>query len=233
MHFRVRDSDEAGKRNKLSKRENSVVLIRNEEFLNVATHGLGFLLSIVGGVYLFQLALMAPLDWGMVSATVFIISMCVLYFASTAYHWHAWRNDGESFRLKIFDHIAIYFLIAGTYTPFTLLLLEGTSARLILISVWSLAIIGTLFKLRFGDRYPFVSLGFYLLMGWMIIFDIFQLVELGTVFTLSFLLAGGICYTLGTLFYMNKTWKYHHPVWHLFVLGGTMSHFVSICSLYF
>lgn len=209
------------------------ISLSDAEFLNVATHGVGLIMSVIGGIYLLQLALTHALDWGMMSAVIFVLSMCVLYFASTAYHWHAWRNERDSFRLKIFDHIAIYFLIAGTYTPFTLLLLEGTSARLILISVWSLAIIGTLFKLRFGDRYPVVSLGFYLLMGWMIIFDLYQLIELGTIFTLSFLLAGGISYTLGTFFYMNKTWKYHHPVWHLFVLGGTTSHFVSICSLYF
>ena len=210
-----------------------VISIRDEEFLNMATHALGLIMSVIGGMYLLQLAISTPLEWGMLSAVIFILSMCVLYFASTAYHLYTWRNEIDSFRLKIFDHIAIYFLIAGTYTPFTLLLLEGESARMILISVWSLAILGTLFKLRFGDRYPWVSLGFYLLMGWMIIFDVYQLIELGTIFTLSFLLAGGISYTLGTFFYMNKSWRYHHPVWHIFVLLGTTSHFISICSLYF
>ncbi len=210
-----------------------VISIRDEEFLNMATHALGLIMSVIGGMYLLQLAISTPMEWGMLSAVIFILSMCVLYFASTAYHLYTWKNEMDSFRLKIFDHIAIYFLIAGTYTPFTLLLLEGESARMILISVWSLAILGTLFKLRFGDRYPWVSLGFYLLMGWMIIFDVYQLIELGTIFTLSFLLAGGISYTLGTFFYMNKSWRYHHPVWHIFVLLGTTSHFISICSLYF
>ncbi|NBB89153.1 MAG: hemolysin III family protein [Bacteroidetes bacterium] len=217
----------------MSKKDHRLILIKNEEFLNVATHGLGFLMSIVGGIYLFQLALTAPFEWGMMAATVFILSMCVLYFASTVYHWYSWQKGKDHFRLKMFDHIAIYFLIAGTYTPFTLLLLEGLSARIIFSAVWGLAILGTLFKLKFGDAYPWISLVLYLLMGWLIIIDIGQLIELGTLFTLSFLLAGGISYTLGTIFYVNKSWKYHHPVWHLFVIGGTTSHFVSICSLYF
>jgi len=209
------------------------ISLKDEEFLNVLTHGLGLVMSLVGGVYLFRLAWSSSLAGGALAAIVFILSMCVLYFASTAYHLYSWRKGKDSFRLKIFDHIAIYFLIAGTYTPFTLLLLEGPAARGILIAVWSLAAVGTAFKLTFGDRYPWISLLFYILMGWMIVFDLQQLIALGEVFTLSFLLAGGVSYTLGTVFYMNKAWPYHHPVWHGFVLVGTASHFVSICSLYF
>jgi len=219
-------------KNSVVDKDNKLTLLKDEEFLNVLTHGLGFLMSIVGGIYLFRLALTRHLDWGMMSAVVFILSMCVLYLASTAYHLYSWKTGEDAFRLKMFDHIAIYFLIAGTYTPFTLLLLEGPSARIILATVWFLALLGTSFKLIFGERYPWVSLIFYILMGWLIIFDIRQLIELGTLFTLSFLLAGGISYTLGTIFYVNKSWRYHHPIWHIFVLVGTTSHFISVCSLF-
>jgi hemolysin III len=189
-------------------------------------------MSIVGGIYLFRLALQTPVSWGVEAAIIFILCLCLLYFASTAYHYYSWHSKNDSFRLKMFDHIAIYFLIAGTYTPFTLLLLEGMSARIILAAVWGLAILGIAFKLQFGEKYPWVSLLFYLFMGWLILFDLRELIELGNVFTLSFLLAGGVSYSLGTVFYVNRSWKYNHAFWHLFVLLGSVSHFISICSLY-
>jgi hemolysin III len=206
--------------------------LTDEEFLNVVSHGLGLVMSIVGGIYLFRLAFQSEISWGVEAAIIFILCLCLLYFASTAYHYYSWQRNNDSFRLKIFDHIAIYFLIAGTYTPFTLLLLEGMSARIILISVWSLALLGTVFKLCFGEKYPWVSLLFYLFMGWLILFDLRELIELGSVFTLSFLLAGGLSYSLGTIFYVNRSWKYNHAFWHLFVILGSVSHFISICSLY-
>jgi hemolysin III len=101
-----------------------------------------------------------------------------------------------------------------------------------LASVWSLAIIGTIFKLLFHDNYPWISLLLYIFMGWIILFDIQNLYQVSDIFTLSFLIGGGVSYTIGTLFYMNTKWKFHHPIWHLFVLLGTGSHFIGVCSLY-
>jgi hemolysin III len=207
-------------------------LIQQEELWNVITHGLGVVMSIVGGVYLLNLALTESLPWGVLSASVFILTMLILYIASTLYHAHNLRFDQDSIRLKLFDHIAIYFLIAGTYTPFTLILLDGFSGYVMLASVWSLAIIGTIFKLLFHDNYPWISLLLYIFMGWIILFDIQNLYQVSDIFTLSFLIGGGVSYTIGTLFYMNTKWKFHHPIWHLFVLLGTGSHFIGVCSLY-
>jgi len=202
---------------------------RNEELVNVITHGTGALLSIVGTVALVIHAVASADVWRIVTYPVFGLTMILLYTASTLYHAQA--DPVQKARLKVFDHVSIYYLIAGTYTPVTIVALRNDWGWAVFGVIWALALAGTVFKLKFTGRFPVVSTILYVAMGWTAIVAIFPLMRNLTGPQLAWLLAGGIFYTGGVAFYAWRRLKYNHAIWHICVLGGTASHFVLFWML--
>lgn len=198
-----------------------------EEVWNSLIHGVGIALSIAGLVLLVTLSSVYGNVWAIVSTAIFGTSMIVLYSASTIYH--AVPNLEAKKKLKKFDHISIYYLIAGTYTPFLLVNLRGTMGWTVFGIIWGLALIGTFLKIFTQSSGTKVwSIGLYLIMGWMIVIASKELVsELPTI-GLIFLILGGLFYTLGIFFYVWKSKKYTHAIWHFFVLLGTIMHFFAV-----
>lgn len=198
-----------------------------EEIWSSIIHGIGAALSIAGLVVLVMFSAIYGDAWSVVSTAVFGTSMIVLYTASTVYH--AVPNPEIKKRLKKFDHISIYYLIAGSYTPFLLVTMRGTTGWTVFGIVWGLALIGTFLKLfTQGSGTKIWSIGLYLLMGWMIILASNELFsELPTI-GLIFLVLGGLFYTFGIFFYVWKSKKYTHAIWHFFVLLGTIMHFFAV-----
>lgn len=199
-----------------------------EEWLNVGTHALGLLLSIAGLLALVTRAILADSTRQLVSFSVFAISMIALYAASTAYHVS--REPRLRMRLRTVDHSSIYLLIAGTYTPFTLVTLQGPIGWTIFGITWGMAAAGITLKLFFTGRFRLASTLIYLFMGWLIVFFIKPLVAALPVAGLAWLLAGGIAYTLGALLYSIRRIPYNHALFHGFVLLGTICHFVAVYS---
>ncbi len=193
-----------------------------EESLHTLTHGVGVVLSIGCSVaMLFRAAALegvAPL----LAVTVFGLSLFVLYLASTLYHAATAPRAKRAF--QIFDHVAIYYLIAGTYTPFALVALGGTLGWTMFAVVWTMAAAGTIFELVTQGSRQKLSLLFYLATGWVVIFFIGPMIEQLSSAGLWWLAAGGIFYTAGTVFYAWKRIPYNHAIWHLFVLAGSAAH---------
>ena len=202
--------------------------MHREEIANAITHGIGALASAAAGAVLITLVAQSGTRLQMVSAVVFCVSMLLLYTASTLYH--AIPSQAAKRRLKVFDHCAIYMLIAGTYTPFALIGLRGPVGWWLFGVAWGLAVIGITFKLFFTGRFKLFSTLVYIGMGWMAIFAIQPMIVNIPFASLMWLLAGGVAYTAGTLFYHNKRLRYSHAVWHLFVLAGSACHFIAVIS---
>ena len=200
---------------------------RTEEIWSASVHFAGVLLSILFSFFMIYSAAQSRDATLIFSVSVFGASMITLYTASTLYH--AVKNPQKKRALKKFDHIAIYYLIAGTYTPFMLVSLSSTTGIVLFSTVWTLAVVGTFLKLfSSGDGKKFWSIGLYLGMGWMVVIASKQLYEQLPAAGLGFLVGGGLMYTIGTLFYVQKRKKYMHTVWHFFVLGGSIMHFFAI-----
>jgi len=197
-----------------------------EEKMNVISHLIGLILSIAALVLLVVFASLEGTAWHIVSFTIYGASLIVLYSASTLYH-HAktpkWRH-----KLNVFDHAAIYVLIAGTYTPFTLVVLEGWVGWTIFGVSWGLAITGVVLKLFYTGRFDRASTIAYVLMGWLIIFAIKPLVNNLPFAGLMWLFGGGLAYTIGAILYSIKRIKFNHAIFHIFVLLGSFSHFVAV-----
>ena len=195
----------------------------SEEIWNVATHATGFVLAIVGLVFL---VLEAEGTTAVTSVSIYGGTLIFMFLASTIYH--AITHPESKQLLKILDHSAIYLLIAGTYTPFLLISLDGIISLASIISIWTMAIIGVGFKLFAGNRFPKLSLGTYLSMGWFVVligYPMYLAVPSGG---LWLLLAGGMLFSVGVTFYVAKHKKYTHAIWHLFVMGGCICHFYSV-----
>lgn len=198
-----------------------------EEVWSSVIHGIGIVFSIVALVLLVTLSTLRGDVWAIVSTAIFGVSMIVLYSASTLYH--AFSDPEIKKRLKKFDHISIYYLIAGSYTPFLLVSMRGTVGWTILGIVWGLAFLGTFLKLRTqGSGTKAWSIALYLIMGWMIIFASKTLFAELPPKGLLFLILGGLFYTLGVFFYVWKSRQYTHAIWHFFVLSGTTMHFFAV-----
>jgi len=197
-----------------------------EEKLNVISHGIGLVLSVVALLLLIFKAVKAENSVNLVSFSIFGASMVLVYAASTFYHRA--KTNRLRIRLNILDHAAIYILIAGTYTPFALITLKGTTGWIILWVVWGIAFIGVILKLFFAGRYQLLSTILYVAMGWLIIFAINPLIENLSTPGLWWLFAGGISYTIGAILFMLKKIPYNHAIFHVFVLLGTFAHFISI-----
>ncbi|GKX61001.1 PAQR family membrane homeostasis protein TrhA [Leminorella grimontii] len=198
-----------------------------EEIANSISHGVGLILGIVGLVLLLTQAVAN--EAGSLAITSYSLyggSIILLFLASTLYH--AVPNQAAKRRLKVFDHCAIYLLIAGTYTPFLLVGLNSSLSRGLMVVIWSLALIGVIFKLAFTHRFKVVSLVTYLGMGWLSLVVIYQMVTTLSAGAVSLLAVGGIVYTLGVIFYVNKRIPFNHAIWHGFVLGGSVCHFLAI-----
>lgn len=131
----------------------------------------------------------------------------------------------------MYDHLGIFYLIAGSYTPFVLINMGSGSGWRIFYSVWIIAVIGTIFKLIFKDKYKILSLVLYIMMGWIIIIDFNELQLSSSSQTLNFIILGGVLYSIGTIFYVVEKIRYNHPIWHLFVLGGSFCHYLGVLSL--
>ena len=198
-----------------------------EEIWSSLVHGIGIALGIAALVILVSFSTVYGNAWAIVSTAIFGTTFILLYTASTLYHAIPLQNVKKV--LKKLDHIFIYYLIAGTYTPFLLVNLRGAMGWSIFGVVWGLAIIGTFLKIFTNTSGTKVwSIGLYLLMGWMILFASKQLVaELNSI-ALTFLTIGGLFYSLGIFFYVWKSKKYTHTIWHFFVLTGTIMHFFAI-----
>jgi hemolysin III len=197
-----------------------------EDVANVATHGFGVLASLAGGSLLIVLAALRGSAWSIVGVSIFAASLFLLYSASTLYH--AARNETTRYRLKVLDHCAIYVLIAGTYTPFLITSLRGGWGWSLFGVIWGLALAGVVFKLYFTGRYPRLSTAIYVAMGWLVLIATGPLVRAVGAGTLGWLLAGGIAYTAGTLFYHSKRLPYAHAIWHVFVVSGSICHGVAV-----
>jgi hemolysin III len=200
--------------------------INKEEWINSITHGIGVIASIVGLVFLLR-PFGEPLTLAQSSSyAIYGTSLILLFLASCIYHGVQKQRLKRIF--KIVDHCAIYLLIAGSYTPLLLLTIGGVLADIVLWVIWSIAVAGVLFKLKFGSRYEKLSLMTYLGMGWCSIFIIYELWLKLPAGGFALLIAGGLTYSLGTVFYANEKIPYNHAIWHLFVLGGASCHYFMV-----
>lgn len=199
---------------------------KGEEIANAITHGIGALLSIAGLVLLIVYSSLYGDAVHIVSFTIFGISMFILYMSSTMVHALLPGKAKDVF--EILDHSAIYIFIAGTYTPFTLIVIQGKLGWTMLGIAWGVAIFGTVFKVFFVKKYLFTSTILYVLMGWMIVLGWNEIVLFLPKIGVNLLVIGGICYTFGALFYVWRGFKFHHAVWHLFVIAGSVTHFLCV-----
>lgn len=197
-----------------------------EEKLNITTHVVGLVFSVAALVLLVTRATLYGNVWHIVSFSVFGASLIILYASSTIYH--SATNPVLRSRLRIVDHASIYVLIAGTYTPFSLVTLSGLSGWMIFSFSWAMAITGIILKLFFTGRYNLISTLMYVFMGWIIIFAIKPLINNLSSEGLFWLVAGGIAYTVGAILYGIKKIKFNHAIFHVFVLLGSFCHFVSV-----
>jgi hemolysin III len=197
-----------------------------EEKTNIISHGIGFILSIVALVLLVTHANLYGNTWHIVSFSIFGASLIILFAASTFYH-SAKRPELRN-RLRIIDHASIYILIAGTYTPFTLVTLNGPIGWSIFGIAWGLALTGIILKLFLTGKYDLISTLMYVFMGWIIVFVIKPVINNLSLEGLLWLVAGGMAYTIGAVLYSIKKIKFNHAIFHVFVLIGSVCHFVSV-----
>jgi hemolysin III len=197
-----------------------------EELANSITHGIGLALSIAGFVVLLVLAAMRGTAWQIVGCAVYGTTLVCVYTASTLYH----GIPRPHFRriLKILDHSAIYLLIAGTYTPFLLVNLRGAWGWSLLGVVWGLAIAGIIFKVWFVDRFKILSTAIYVAMGWLALIAVKPLFAAVPITGFICLVAGGLLYTVGVLFFAWKRLPYNHAIWHVFVMAGSICHYLAV-----
>lgn len=197
-----------------------------EEIANSVSHGFGLVLAIVATPILIIAALRQGTPWNLIGVSVFATSMILLYLASTLYH--AVTHHGAKQVFRVLDHGAIFLLIAGTYTPFTLGVMRGPWGWTIFGLVWSLAIFGLTTKAVFGTNRRWLTVPLYLVMGWLVVIAAPEVLNRVPVSGLLWLLAGGIAYTAGVGFFALHRLRYSHFAWHLFVIAGTVCHFFAV-----
>ena len=197
-----------------------------EEVFNSLTHGLGAVLGAFGLVLMLLSALQHDSRTYVVSAVIYGLSIVFLFLASTLYH--AIPNPSAKRVFKTIDHSAIYLLIAGTYTPILLVTFSDTFGVVMMVVIWTLAVAGVIFKIFFSNRFHNFSLISYLGMGWLALIAAYQLIQQLPWAALGLLAAGGIVFSLGTIFYRAQRIPFNHAIWHLFVLGGCICHFLAV-----
>jgi len=197
----------------------------HEERWNALSHGAGAVLAVIGAVVLVTLVALQGDGGRLAAAIVFGVALVVLYVASTLYHSTA--HPHTKAQLKVFDHCAIYGLIAGSYTPFALVGLRDHGGTWLLAAVWTIAVAGVVFKWFYTGRFKLVSTLLYLAMGWLALVVAVPMYHVLALSTLAWLLAGGLAYSAGTVFYLSKR-PYAHAVWHAFVLAGSGCHYIAV-----
>lgn len=201
------------------------VQTKREELLNAWSHGLGALLGVLG-----LIALILDVDstkpWYLLSVIIYGLSIIILFLASTFYH--AIDKEHLKKKFRIVDHISIYLLIAGTYTPVLLIMLPDSLGWPLFYAVWGIALFGVILKLFFTGKFEIFSTLLYLVMGWLIVFDFSTLSEVMHPNGILWLFAGGLFYTVGIVFYAIHKIPYNHVIWHFFVLGGAICHFMMM-----
>jgi len=197
-----------------------------EEIANSVTHGVGAALAVAALVVLVVLAARRGDAWRVVSFSVYGATLILLYLASTLYHAFPWPRVKRLF--KIFDHTSIYLLIAGTYTPVCLVALRGAWGWTLFGLIWAMAVGGILFKVFLIGRARILSVVFYIGMGWLAVIAVKPMWTLMPKASIAWIFAGGAFYTLGIVFYAMKKVRYHHAVWHGFVLCGSVAHFFGM-----
>ncbi|MBB3048232.1 hemolysin III [Litorivivens lipolytica] len=197
-----------------------------EDLANSLSHALGAALSLAGTVLLVLMAVPEGDIWKLVSFSIFGASLILLYLSSTLYH--SFRRPSLKQAFKMLDHCAIYLLIAGTYTPFLLVNLRAGSGWTIFAVIWSLAVAGIGLKLIWGHRLKALRVIIYLVMGWLALVVAGPLADTLPTTALNLVVAGGVVYTLGVVFYLNKRIPFNHAIWHIFVIGGSACHFLAV-----
>ena len=200
-----------------------------EELANALSHGLGLILGLIGIPFLILMAIDNGQSSTLIGSAAFSLGILMVYTFSTFYHASRilrWKN-----KLQVLDHISIYFLIAGSYTPMIFAVLQPDKALLFLSILWGSVLIGTFFKIFFTGRFKVISVSLYLLMGWLAVFFVNDVLGQISIETLSWIAAGGLAYTAGVFFYVKSNRLYFHTVWHMFVLLGTIAHFVAVYQI--
>ncbi len=200
-----------------------------EEIANSITHGVGAALAVAALVILVVLASWRGDAWRIVSFSVYGTTLIILYLASTLYHAFPWPGVKRIF--KVLDHVSIYLLIAGTYTPICLVAMRGAWGWTLFGLIWAMAVGGILFKIFLIGRLKILSVLFYIAMGWLVVIAIKPMWIMLPKTAIAWIFAGGAFYTLGTIFYAMKRVRYHHAVWHAFVLCGSVTHFFAMLIL--
>ncbi|HBL74858.1 MAG: hemolysin D [Bacteroidetes bacterium GWF2_42_66] len=200
-----------------------------EEIANSITHGIGTLMSIAALVLLIVFAAIKGNAWHVVSFTIFGSTLVLLYLSSTLYH--SFSNPKIKNIFARFDHAAIFFLIAGTYTPILLSNLRGVLGWTLFFIIWGLAIAGAVIRSIYLTRFRKLMVAIYVMMGWMFVFAIRTMLEITPADSLMFLFIGGGLYTIGVIFYVWRSLPYGHGIWHLFVLGGSIMHFFAVINI--
>ncbi len=198
----------------------------HEEVANSVTHGVGLALSVIGLAVLIAFTSLYGSVLHIVSCSVYGATLVMLYAASTLYH--SFRSPRLKHIFKIIDHCSIYLLIAGTYTPFTLVMLRGTWGWGLFAVVWMLCFVGIIFKLFFVNRFMILSTIIYVMMGWLVIVAIKPMLAMIPPGCILWLVAGGLFYTVGVLFFAWHKLPYNHAIWHLFVVAGSVCHFFAV-----
>lgn len=193
-----------------------------EELANALTHGVGFLVAVEALVHMIDVAPLQLSAWQKTGVVVYGISLVLMFLVSTLYH--AVSHPGAKQVLKRCDHCAIYLLIAGSFTPLMTIPIESRSANVVLIVVWTMAVIGVVFKAFFAGRFKWISVGTYMFMGWLGLPVVYQLYQALPAAGFALLVAGGLAYSIGVIFYVNKNILFNHAIWHCFVFVGAASH---------
>ncbi|MEG0372274.1 MAG: hemolysin III family protein [Clostridium sp.] len=206
--------------------QNHKFYTKGEEIANAITHGIGVILAIVALTLLIFCGINYGDVWYMVSSIIYGVTLITLYLGSTLYH--SIPNQRVKKILRIIDHSSIFLLIAGTYTPFTLTILRGTLGWTIFGVVWGCTIFGIVMKIFFLEKFEKFSTFMYIGMGWFIVIALKDIIMALSTGGLVLLVLGGLSYTIGCIFYAKNNWPYNHAVWHLFVLAGSIFHFLTI-----
>lgn len=201
----------------------------SEEKANMWSHGIGWIMAIIGTPFLINFAFASSDSLVVYGTLLYCFSLVMVYTSSTLYHTSYVAATRK--KLRTFDHISIYFLIAGSFTPFIFTSVRTTTGYTVLIILWSMVLLGSIFKLFFTHRFKVMSTLAYLVMGWMAVFVIKPLYVALPSASFKWLALGGLFYTLGTVFYLWKTLYMNHFIWHLFVMGGSISHFLAVLFL--
>lgn len=205
---------------------NTYTYPRREEIANAITHGIGAALSVAALVLLIVFSSLKGNAWHVVSFTIYGSTMLLLYLSSTLVH--GLRDGKAKDFFEFMDHSSIYLFIAGTYTPFLLVAIRGSLGWSLFGIVWGIALFGVVFKAFFVKKFLFLSTIFYIAMGWLIVIAWNPLTAVVAPQGMNLLAIGGVLYTLGTIFYVWRGFPYHHAIWHLFVLAGSILHFFAI-----